>query len=264
MDQSFSERNNFISSIDNNEYNSGFRRAVITSFYNQYNPLENGELFGRLKNIMDFFGIEQSQELTDQMIFLHNKESTIRYFQNCPWNQLFDFAELALDSDESRKEKLAEKYNQLFRFNGCKYRIVNYKVIPVMSDIELEELKKASMTGIKEVDQAFNEAIDLLSNKVEPDYNAVIAKASNALEAMVLSVARNNSATADTLGRAITQMKNNGYDIDSDFEEVLRKTYKYACNAGIRHGGENPVSASEKDALFVLSVCASCINYMNS
>jgi len=264
MNQSFSERNNYISSIENNEYNNGFRRSVVTSFYNQYNSLENGELFGRLKNIMDLFEIEQSQELTDQMVLLHNKENTIQYFQSCPWNQLFDFAELAMESDDKRKEKLSDKYNRLFRFNGCKYRVVNYKVIPVMSDIEIEDLKKASMTGINEVDVAFNEALDLLSNKVDPDYNAVIAKASNALEAMVLCVARNNSATADTLGRAITQMKNNGYSIDSDFEEVLRKTYGYACNAGIRHGGENPVIASEKDALFILSICAASINYLNN
>ena len=264
MDQYFSERNNFINSIESDEYSISFRRAIITSFFNQYSSIEDGELFRRLNGIMDLFGIEQSQVLADKMVFSYNKDSTLRYFQNCPWNQLFDFVEMAMESDEKRKEKLAEKYNQLFRFNGCKYRVVNYKVIPIASDVEINELKKASTTGIYEVDTPINEAIYLLSNKVNPDYNAIIAKASNALEAMIIHVARNNSATADTLGKAITEMKNSGYNIDSDFEEVLRKTYKYACNAGIRHGGENPVAASEKDALFVLSICAASINYLNS
>ena len=263
MEQSFSERNNYVNLIENNEYDSNFRRSVVTSYFNQYNSLENGKLFERLKNIMDLFGIKQSQDFNDKMVFVQNKENTLEYFQKCPWNKIFDFAEYAMESDDDRKDQLADKYNQLFRFNGCKYRVVNYKVIPVMSDIEIEELKRASMTGIEEVDSALNDALILLSDKVNPNYNAVIAKASNALESMVLYSTRDYCSNEKTLSKALNKAIESGYVINDNFKEIIKKTYNYACNPGIRHGGENSIQATEEDAFFVLSICSACINYLN-
>ena len=40
-------------------------------------------------------------------------------------------------------------------------------------------------TGVDATDTAYSETISLLSERTDPDYNAVIAKTSNALESMV-------------------------------------------------------------------------------
>ena len=65
MAEFFSERNGLIGSM-NNDYSPAFRSAIVTSFFNQYNSLEAGELFGRLQDVMDLFGIEQQPQVHDK------------------------------------------------------------------------------------------------------------------------------------------------------------------------------------------------------
>lgn len=90
---------------------------------------------------------------------------------------------------------MAEKYNRIFRLRGCKYRLVSGKAIPVVNDLEIQEISKAMHTGVDATDTAYSEAISLLSERTDPDYNAVIAKTSNALESMVLAIGKGNQRT---------------------------------------------------------------------
>ena len=262
MAEFFSERNGLIGSV-NNSYSPAFRSAIVTSFFNQYNSLEAGELFGRLQDVMDLFGIEQQPQLHDIATLQYNKKQTLAYFKNCPWNHLFDFAEYVLTLDTDRADALTEKYNRIFRMHGCKYRLVNGKAIPVVNDLEIQEISKALNTGVNATDTAYSEAIALLSERTNPDYNAVIAKTSNALESMVLAIAEENAVSEETLGRAITKLENNGVVIEERMKNLIKNTYKYACNAGIRHGGTTPVVATEADAILVLVISAAAINYLN-
>lgn len=64
MAEFFSERNGLIGSM-NNDYSPAFRSAIVTSFFNQYNSLED-KLFCRLQDIMDLFGIEQQPQVRDK------------------------------------------------------------------------------------------------------------------------------------------------------------------------------------------------------
>ncbi len=262
MTELFSERFGLIQN-EENVYSSAFRRSIVTSFFNQYNTLENGNLFGRLQDAMDLFGIEQQPQVHDHATLNYNKEQTLKYFQTCPWNHLFDFAEYVLTLDPKRADALEEKYNRIFRMHGCKYRLVNGKVIPIANDIEIQEISKALHTGVDATDTAYNEAIALLAEKPEPDYNAVIAKTSNALESMVLTIGEKNAISADTLGKAINQLEKKGIVFDQDMKSLIKSIYAVACNAGIRHGGTNPITASEEEAILVLVVSAAAINYLN-
>lgn len=263
MAEFFSERNGLIGSM-NNDYSPAFRSAIVTSFFNQYNSLEASELFGRLQDVMDLFGIEQQPQVHDKATLQYNKEQTLTYFKNCPWNHLFDFAEYVLTLDTDRADALAEKYNRIFRMHGCKYRLVSGKAIPVVNDLEIQEISKAMNTGVDATDTAYSEAISLLSERTDPDYNAVIAKTSNALESMVLAIGKDNGASSDTLGKAISELENKGIVFDQDMKALIKKIYAYACNAGIRHGGTTPVVATEADAILVMVISAAAINYLNT
>ena len=264
MNELFSIRYNLINSMKDNGYSIELRNAVVNSFLNQYNSFEEGDLLYRMKEVMDLFGIEQEPHLNDKATLVYNKKTLQNFIQTCKWNKLFDFVEYALAIDENRAEKLAEKYNLIFKMNGCRYRVLNGSVIPVADELELEEMNRATITGIESVDSAYSEAVKLLSEKPIPDFNAVIAKASNALEAMVIDIAKDYNSTKNVLGKAISTMKKHGAEIDSNFEMLLTKIYAYASKSGIRHGGNNPVQASEEDAVFVMVICAALINYMNS
>ena len=262
MAEFFSERNGLIGSM-NNDYSPAFRSAIVTSFFNQYNSLESGELFGRLQDVMDLFGIEQRPQVHDKATLQYNKEQTLAYFKNCPWNHLFDFVEYVLTLDTDRADALAEKYNRVFRMHGCKYRLVSGKAIPIINDLENQEISKAMNTGVDSTDTAYNEAIALLSERTNPDYNAVIAKTSNALESMILAIGKNNAISSDTLGKAISELENAGVAFDQDMKALIKKIYAYACNAGIRHGGTAPVVATENDAVLIMVITAAMINYLN-
>ena len=263
MAEFFSERNGLISSM-NNDYSPAFRSAIVTSFFNQYDFMEEDELIWRLQEVMDLFGIEQHPQVHEKATLKSNKEHILEYFKFCPWNHIFDFAEYVLKLDTARADLLAEKYNRIFRMHGCRYRLVNGKAIPVLNDLEIREISKAMNTGIEAVDSAYNEAITLFSNKTEPDYNAVIAKVSNALESMVLAIGKENTGSAETLGRAIAELENKGIVFDEDMKALIKKIYGYACNAGIRHGGTDPVTATEEDAILLLVISAAGIDYLNT
>lgn len=262
MDDFFSERNGLISQITS-EYTDEFRSAIVTSFFNQYTSLEKSKLFGRLNDVMDLFGIEQKPQGNDGASLLENKRQTLLYFKTCEWNRLFDFIEYVLTVDKDIEDALEKKYNQIFRLHGCRYRLINGKVVPIVNELEIQQIKKAINTGIEGTDRAYNEALALFSDRANPDYNAVIAKASNALEAMVVHIARENGVSENTLGKAISELESNGVVFDEDMKAIIKKLYNYACNSGIRHGGTNPVIAKEEDAILVLVISAAAINYLN-
>ena len=263
MAEFFSERNGLTGNTSD-EYSSTFRSAIVTVFFNQYHNNETGDLFYDLRDIMDLFGIVQRPCSDENKMLVDNKQETISYFCDCQWNQLFDFVEAAIRIRHDKADRLSEKYNQIFKYHGIHYRVVNNLVIPIFNEEEIKEIKKASHTGISAVDDAYSEAISLLAKKDDPDYNAVIAKASNALESMVLVIAENNDVHEETLGRALKQLKTKGVEIEEDLDTLLRNAYKYACNAGLRHGGSKSVKASENDAVFFLVIAAACINYLNA
>ena len=259
----FSERNNLIDH-KKNIYTTEFRRAIVNSFFNQYKTFQNKELLNGVQEVMDMFGIEQKPSLTDDATLLNDKNNILNYFKTCSWNYLFDFVEFVLALEDVRTKELTEKYNRIFRMHGCKYRLVNGRVVPLVNELEIKEISKALNTGIESVDAAYNEAISLLADRNEPDYNAVIAKASNALESMVLTIAEESSVNQNTLSRAINELENNGIVFDQDMKAIIKAVYNYACNAGIRHGGTEPISATEEDAILVMVICATTINYLNS
>lgn len=65
------------------------------------------------------------------------------------------------------------------------------------------------------------------------------------------------------MGKAINKLHDNGIIINERLINITKTIYKYACNDGIRHGGINLVIASENDAIYILVLCAACINYLN-
>lgn len=262
MENLFSERNGLVNCIVN-DYPESFRSSIVTSFYNQYNTLEKGELFGRLQDVMDLFGIKQCPQVNDMATLLYNKEHTLEFFMDCPWFRLFDFVEYVLTLDPQRSKSLTDKYNLIFRMQGCKYRLINGKVLPVMNDFEIREISQAMNTKIDAVDAAYNEAVSLFSDRQAPDYNAIISKASNALESMVLTIAKEHDVSADTLGRAINGLESKDIFIDEDMRVLIKGIYRYACNAGIRHGGTEPITANEEDAILILVLSAAAINYLS-
>lgn len=259
----FSERNGLIKTKDDC-FSSSFRNAIINSFFNQYANAVDDVKLKYLREVMDLFGITQEPHLNVTSTLRQNQENTLVYFQKCEWNDIFDFIEYALEIDPQRADKLEEKYNQIFRKHGIKYRLLNGRVVPIVTDIEIEEMSKALHTGESSTDIAYAEAIKLLSEKKNPDYGAVIAKASNALESMVLAVARDNDVSDDTLGKAINKLEDKGVVFDKDMKTIIKSIYTFASNAGIRHGGTEPTIATEEDAILVMVICAAAINYLNS
>ena len=150
MVQFFSERNGLVNVA--NDYSQALRSAVVTSFFNQYPANRTWELYSLLKDVMDLFGIEQWPQVHEEATMRYNKEHIISFFQECDWYKLFDFVEYVLTIDAKIRDSLSEKYNLIFRMHGCPYRIVNYKVIPVVNDMEIGEIKKALNTGVSATD----------------------------------------------------------------------------------------------------------------
>ena len=88
----------------------------MTSFFNQYNSLEAGKLFDRLQDVIGLVRYCTQPQVHDKAMLQYNKEQTLAYFKNCPWNHLFDCVEYVLTLDTDRVDALAENTTV---FSGC-------------------------------------------------------------------------------------------------------------------------------------------------
>lgn len=266
MNDLFSVRCNYATNLNKSKPESELRTSINQVFYNMYVEAPDKHLRMQ-REIMSFFGIEQENTPTVKAIIIKNNADKLRAFlASCEWYQVYDFIEYIFAyccDDDFDCLDLKEQINEILKYQGYRYRIEGGKVIPVVNDEELTEIHKAMNTGIESVDKSYHEAVKLLSEKMNPDYNAVISKASNALEAMVVTIANQEGYAEDTLGRAISKLESNRIIIDERLVNVSKDIYKYACNSGIRHGGVDSTVASENDAVYILVLCAACINYLN-
>lgn len=258
----YSIQNNMIEASINNINKKEFRIAILTAFYNI--DRQDNEIYFDIKEILSLFGIECSNELIQKLELSENKQKLLEYIKTCPYNRFFDFINITLQNPKFKIDitTLINDYTNIFRFYNCAVNIVNNCIIFNNNEIELQMINKAMQTGISNIDDTFNMAISMFSKST--DYNSVISKASNALESMILVIADEHNITQNTLGQAIKNLEDNGILFDEDMKNIIKSVYKYACNAGIRHGGVTPINASKNDAQYILTICSVCINYLNT
>ena len=123
------------------------------------------------------------------------------------WYDKYDLIEFIVENHKDKKEveKLTNNLNNILNRELSAYRIISSKITPITYEIEIMEIEKASNSPIKEVNSHIERAIELFSDRKNPDYRNSIKESISAVETMCKIISKNPKAT---LNDALNQLAN--------------------------------------------------------
>lgn len=182
------------------------------------------------------------------------------FLLNCEWFQVLDFVESHISAlNEIERESRVNLYNELFGYEGIKFRLVNEEISPIYNQSEIEAIEQAINTEFDSVNQHIKKALSYFSDRKQPDYENTIKESISAVESMCCIITEKNT----TLNKAIEKLKDKGVHIHPAMEKAFISLYGYTSDeSGIRHGGIDFTNAPAEDAKYMLVSCSAFVNYL--
>jgi hypothetical protein len=116
-------------------------------------------------------------------------------------------------------------------------------------------LDAASIAGAR---YALDRAVELLADRVSPDYPNSIKESISAVEAVVKKV-----TSEGTLGAGLSKMEAAGLAIHPALKSAWSKMYGWTSDDdGIRHGSIDPSEADQAIAKYMLVTCSAFVSYL--
>ncbi|SFV71760.1 hypothetical protein MNB_SV-13-1704 [hydrothermal vent metagenome] len=180
-------------------------------------------------------------------------------FFSMKWYEVYDFIEYIseiyhkLDLNiQFRKE-----VNEILREEMSGYRFVNNYIAPIIDEIEIKEVEEALDCKYTPVKQHLSNALELLSDRENPNYQNSIKESITAVE----SVAKIITVKETDLANCLKVMD---IDLNKQFKTSMTNLYGWTCKEdGIRHGhtGEE-LKTSFEEAKYMLVSCSAFVNYL--
>jgi hypothetical protein len=186
-----------------------------------------------------------------------------RYVHTCKWYEVYDFVEFVPNNYLSevyrdRNDRFMAYCNDILARELSAYRFVDGKLAPITSEEEITSVEEALAPSdtFKPVEHHLRRALELFSDRSNPDYRNSIKESISAVEAMCKIIVGDENAS---LGKAIKKVG----DIHPALQAGFDKIYGYSSDAdGIRHALLEEDKLQPEDAKFMLIVCSAFINYL--
>jgi hypothetical protein len=193
----------------------------------------------------------------------HGIDFLKNYFFKAAWYDIYDFVEHVVKGiEEGRlKTRLNDTINSVLEAEMAGYRLVADEMIPVTSEIELSEIEAALESSTRPVERHLTRALELLSDRKDPDYRNSVKESISAVEAAASTVAGDPKAT---LGQALGRLeKAGGANLHPALNAAFKKLYGYTSDSdGIRHALLDEDVLQMEDARFMLVACSAFVNYL--
>jgi hypothetical protein len=176
------------------------------------------------------------------------------------WYEVYDLLEaIVAIFDDQQLETLLNSYLER---ELAGYRLVDQKFLDITSEEEIEAVEQAiaeaTMPGTAE---HLRTALQLLSDRGNPDYRNSIKESISAVESAACVAAGKEKAT---LGDALKALESSG-SLHRALKDGFSKLYGYTSDAqGIRHAMMEVPNLGPADAKFFLVACSAFINYLQS
>lgn len=182
-------------------------------------------------------------------------------FQSGNWYTIFDFIELIIALDLDFVDDIIEKINDVLIRELSGYRIVNYQFTKITDENEIKTIENAINNSLDGTRLHLNRALELLSDRKNPDYRNSIKESISAVEALCVEITGDPKAT---LGQALKNSK-----LKEEFHGGIlngfSNLYGFTSNAeGIRHALMDEPTLKQEDALYMLVSCSAFVNYLRS
>lgn len=183
-----------------------------------------------------------------------------RFFEG-QWWESYDLIEFLIKATPDEwKERLKGFLNSFMESENAAYRVVGDEIVEITDEQEIETIESALDKGIKSCQSHLARALDLASDRKQPDYRNSIKESISAVEAACQVLAGLPKAT---LGDCIKVIKSRG-TIHPAFEQALLKLYGYTSDeGGIRHAlTDESVAPAYSDAKFMLVASSAFVNFL--
>ncbi|MEK0337733.1 MAG: hypothetical protein QQN41_09910 [Nitrosopumilus sp.] len=193
-----------------------------------------------------------------------NLDEIKEHFFSSIWYKVYDYLQYiaSIDTNENRRESFIGDCNSRLEKEQSAYRFINGKIVKITSEEEIEEIEEALETDDRfgQVKTHINTALDLLSNRENPDFRNSIKESISAVESICRTLTGKSKFTP-----ALKEIKKR-IGLHPALEEAFKKLYGYTSDAeGIRHSLLDESNLVDYDiAKFMLVVCSAFINYIKS
>jgi hypothetical protein len=184
------------------------------------------------------------------------------YFFALQWYEVYDLLEFIANQHDS--EQFCKHCNYVLNRECAGYRFVGKTIGPIVSESEIKSIEQTLSYGdvFKPVSMHLATALQLLSDRVAPDYRNSVKESVSAVEAACQIVTADDKAT---LGKAVKKLQDSGVTIHPAFVGALEKMYGYTSDAeGIRHALLAESTLDSADARFMLVACSAFVNYLKA
>ena len=210
-------------------------------------------------SIDTFFSHKKYGSHTESIEFLRVE------FYKMSWFETYDFLEFVAQSipeGSTTKVRFIENCNEILKQEVAGYRFIGSEITQITADEEVAEIEQAiNEANANPVSSHLKRALELLSDRTEPDYRNSIKESISAVEALCV-----NLTGATTLGQALTKLdKDSTIKTHPALNEAFKKLYGYTSDAGgIRHALLEEDSLEFEDAKFMLVSCSAFVNYLQA
>jgi hypothetical protein len=189
------------------------------------------------------------------------KEIRTRFF-GFRWNEVYDFLEFVVGYYSKEKPRLGDLFNMTLERELSGYRFIEGILTNVTDAQEIEMLKEAlADTKFATVSAHLERALQLLSDRTNPDYRNSIKESISAVEAIACIALGNAKAT---LTEALKILEKKGH-LHPALKDGFTKLYGYTSDSdGIRHAMLEESDVDQSDAKYFLMSCTAFIGYLKA
>ena len=231
-----------IESIDD-DLRNGLWNALTESYWNLYRefdeygtPAPYGEgVYGvrqsNLWSLIKALWIDYFRAPIDEMdYFWKGCRKHIRdYFFDAQWWEVYDFIEFIAngtqEKDTSVKEGFIGNCNYHLQRENSAYRFVSGKIVEITSQEEIESVESAMEKSLpySGVQDHLRSALDLYSDKSNPDYRNSMKESISSIEALTKKITGDDKAT---LGKLLKRLEQEG-ELHPALKRAFSSLYGY-------------------------------------
>jgi len=185
-------------------------------------------------------------------------------FLNSSWDTMYSILEFIPNNyknDVNTNNLFTNRVNTVLEKYLSGYRFVNNVITDITSEQEIDsiEVSLRDTSLYKPVHDHLQRALELLSDRQNPDYRNSIKESISAVESLCSIITAKPKAT---LGQALAQIEKS-HELHSALKSSFSSLYGWTSDAdGIRHKLLEQSKLKQEDAKFMLIACSAFINYL--
>jgi len=186
------------------------------------------------------------------------KDLKNKYYQ-LKWYEIYDFIEYAAEiyHDKEYSNQFRQEVNKVLEEEMSGYRFVDNYISPIIDEVEIKEVEEALEYIYAPARKHLSNALELLSNRENPDYQNSIKESITAVESVAKIISDKETDLAQCL-------KHINLGLNKAFKTSMTQLYSWTNKEdGIRHGHtKEELKTSFEEAKYMLVTCSAFVNYL--